>query len=153
MTESVSERADTPTARLGAMTATGPERMTITLPGDVHYFRAVRLAVGGIAAHVGFDVAAIDDLRIGVDELCAALAEVGGGSEITLEVTIATGAELRIAGTTERGAVGVDSDRLTFSRQILDVVADEFSLDLDDGDVRFWLARRVTPLEAEPNRT
>jgi anti-sigma regulatory factor (Ser/Thr protein kinase) len=152
MTEHVSERADAVPARLGAMTTSEPARMTITLPGDVHFFRAVRLAVGGIAAHVGFDVAAIDDLRIGVDELCAALAEVGGGAEITLEVVIDAGSELRISGTTVRSAEGIDSDRLQFSRQILDVVADEFSLDLDGGDVRFWLARRVSPLEAEPNR-
>jgi hypothetical protein len=68
-------------------------------------------------------------------------------------VVISAGSELRIVGTTAPNATGIDSDRLTFSRQILDVVADEFSLDLDDGDVRFWLARRVAPPGAEPNRT
>ncbi len=123
--------------------------MTITLPGDVELFRSVRLAVGGLAAHVGFDVAAIDDLRIGVDELCAALAEVGDGGPIVLSIAITPGSGLRIAGRTARAAQRPDGDRLAFSRQILAVVADDHSLDDHNDEVCFWLERRVEQTDDE----
>jgi serine/threonine-protein kinase RsbW len=129
---------------------TGPAQMTITLPGNVQYFRSVRLSVGGLAALVGFDLAAIDDLRIGVDELCAALAEVGDGAELRLVIDVEVGASLRIEGRTKRAADWVDTDRLTFSRQILDVVADEFSFDLGDDEVCVWLSRSLVPMSADP---
>ena len=62
------------------MTTTDAPRVTLTVPADVRYFRSVRLAIGGLATMVGFDIEAIDDLRIGVDELCAMAAEGGDGS-------------------------------------------------------------------------
>ncbi len=117
--------------------------MSIRLPGDVELFRPVRLAIGGLAAHVGFDVAAIDDLRIAVDELCGALAEVGDGAPLDLRILISPGEGLRVEGRTERVNRDVDADRIAFSRQILSVVADDHSMDLDGDEVCFWLERRV----------
>lgn len=123
--------------------------MTITLPGNVQYFRSVRLSVGGLAALVGFDLAAIDDLRIGVDELCAALAEVGDGGELRLVIDVEVGGSLRIEGRTARAADWVDNDRLTFSRQILEVVADDFSFDFGDEEVCVWLSRSLVPMPTD----
>lgn len=124
------------------MSNTMPAVVTITLPADVEYFRSVRLAVGGLATVVGFDVEAIEDLRIGVDELCAALVEAGDGSDLQIEITTVPQQRLRIEGTTARGPDGLDDARFAFSRQILEVVADDFGYAPDGDHVSCWLERR-----------
>lgn len=120
-----------------------PLTMTIVVPAEARFFRSVRLAVGGLAAMVGFDVEAIEDLRIGVDELCAALAEGGAGDDLHLAVRTEPGASLRIEGSTARGEDALDEDRFHFSRQILSVVADDFGYETDESLVRCWLERTV----------
>jgi serine/threonine-protein kinase RsbW len=117
--------------------------MTLTVPADVRYFRSVRLAIGGLATMVGFDIEAIDDLRIGVDEVCAALAEAGNGDDLRIEVQAVPGRSLRIEGTVASGDEQPDEDRFGFSRQILSVVADDFGYDAADGRVCCWLERRL----------
>jgi serine/threonine-protein kinase RsbW len=117
--------------------------MTLTVPADVRYFRSVRLAVGGLATMVGFDIEAIDDLRIGVDEVCAALAEAGNGDHLTMEVLALPGELLRVEGTVPHGAEQPDPDRFAFSRQILSVVADSFGYEVEDGRVCCWLERHL----------
>lgn len=115
--------------------------MILEVPSDVRFFRPVRLAVGGLAAMVGFDVDAIDDLRIGVDELCAMAAEGGDGSGLRLVIDARPGQLLRIDVATAAGAAEIEADRLHFSRQILSVVADAYDLDVVGGQLRCWLER------------
>lgn len=118
--------------------------VTLTVPADVRYFRSVRLAIGGLATMVGFDIEAIDDLRIGVDEVCAALAEAGNGEDLRIEVTALPGELLRVQGTVSHGGDSPDEDRFGFSRQILSVVADEFGYETEGDQVRCWLERRLS---------
>jgi len=117
--------------------------VTLTVPADVRYFRSIRLAIGGLATMVGFDIEAIDDLRIGVDEVCAALAEAGNGDDLRIEVLALPGDRLRVEGTVASGDEDPDEDRFAFSRQILSVVADSFGYEADDGRVHCWLERRL----------
>ena len=125
------------------MTTTDAPMMTLTVPADVRFFRSVRLAVGGLATMVGFDIEAIDDLRIGVDEVCAALAEAGTGDALRIDVLAVPGEVLRVEGTVAHGDEAPDEDRFAFSRQILSVVADSFGYEADAGVVRCWLERRL----------
>lgn len=125
------------------MNAIDAPLMTLTVPADVRYFRSVRLAIGGLATMVGFDIEAIDDLRIGVDEVCAALAETGNGDDLQIEVLAVPGELLRVEGTVPHGDEQPDADRFAFSRQILSVVADTFGYDVEGGQVRCWLERRL----------
>lgn len=129
---------------------TEPDRapVRISIPADVGYFRSVRLAVGALAAMVGFDVEAIDDLRIGVDEMCATAAEAGDGGELVIAVHPRVGAGIRIEATTPRGSVQPDPDRFEFSRRILSVVADDFGYEAGETEVRCWIVR---DLDAEPD--
>ncbi len=120
---------------------TEPSTVTLTIPADVRFFRPVRLAVGGLATLVGFDVEAIDDLRIGVDELCAALVESGDGGDLHIDVVADIGRTLRIDGSTSRGPIEVDVDRFRFSTQILSVVSDDYGYEIGDTQVRCWLER------------
>ena len=125
------------------MSPTDSPVVTITVPADVRYFRSVRLAIGGLATLVGFDIEAIDDLRIGVDEVCAALVEAGDGGDLHLEICADAGERLRVEGTVPKGSVEIDQDRFAFSRQILSVVSDDFGYSEDDGQVRCWLERQL----------
>ncbi len=123
------------------MTALDGAPVRITVPADPRYFRSVRLAVGALAAMVGFDVEAIDDLRIGVDELCATISEAGDGAELHIEVAPTPGSGIRIDAVTTKGSVEPDPDRFGFSRRILSVVADDFGYDAESDQVRCWIVR------------
>jgi serine/threonine-protein kinase RsbW len=121
----------------------------ITIPADVAYFRSVRLAVGALAAMVGFDVEAIDDLRIGIDEMCATASEAGDGADLVIEVHPEVGAGIRIEVTTARGTVDPEPARFGFSRRILSVVADDFGYEAADTQVRCWIVRELAPAELD----
>ena len=117
--------------------------MTITIPADNHYFRSVRLAVGGLATMGGFDVEVIDDLRIGVDELCTTVAEASNGEDLELEIRVDTGIGIRIDARVPTTALAIDEDRIVFSRQILSVVSDDYAITVEDGHARAWLERSL----------
>lgn len=138
----------TPATPASASAASGV--VTLVVPADVRYFRSVRLAVGGLATLVGFDVEAIDDLRIGVDELCGALGEAGDGSDLTFRIETSVGESIRIVGSCPSGAGTPDADRFAFSHQILSVVADRHALDVDGAELRCWLERSLVDVELAP---
>lgn len=123
--------------------------VTVEVPAHVEYVRPVRLAVGGLAAVAGFDVEAIEDLRIGVDELCAAVVELSDGSSMSVRILLSPG-RIRIEGRAPEGDDPVDETRFTLSRQILSVVADDHELLSEDGTVCCWFERggphRAPPL-------
>lgn len=51
------------------------DTVDLTIPARVEYVRLTRLVVSGIATQAEFSLDEIEDLRIAVDELCAALIE------------------------------------------------------------------------------
>lgn len=122
--------------------------MLLTVPADARFFRSVRLAIGSLATVIGFDVEAIDDIRIGVDELCGALQEAGDGSDLTISVAADLGRSIRIEGRTVAGTGGFERDRFAFSQQILSVVADAYGVDAGDGAVVCWLERALSDWQA-----
>lgn len=126
------------------MAGDAPTTMKIVVPADVQFFRAVRLAVGGLGALVGFDIEAMEDLRIGVDELCGAMYEAGDGSDIVVVITVEPGEMIHVACTCPMGDGDVDDDRFVFSERILSVVADAYGIEATDGELRCWLERSVT---------
>jgi len=112
----------------------------LELPIESKYIRVARLVASGLGASAGLDVDGVDDLRIAVDELCAALFEVGGNK---VELTFAVDADnVEVTGTTETEAsAGFEPARLVLSRQILDVACDTYSLTLDGGHARFTMRK------------
>ncbi len=117
--------------------------VVMTIPADAKYLRPVRLAVGGVATMMGFDIEAIDDLRIGVDEICAALLESGDGTQLCVEICVQPDDAMRIVGTTAAGDRPVDQARFALSRQILSVVSDDFGFEAGAATVECWLERTV----------
>jgi serine/threonine-protein kinase RsbW len=114
----------------------------VQLPVDSRYIRVARLVAAGLASTAGFDVDAVDDFRIAVDELCAALLEVGeDGRSVELTFSVRDG-EVEVGGRTETsGAASFDGDRLDLSRQILDVAYDTYTLSMD-GPYAVFSARK-----------
>jgi hypothetical protein len=112
----------------------------LELPIESQYIRVARLVASGLGASAGLDVDAVDDLRIAVDELCAALFEVGGEK---VELTFAVGADnVEVTGRTATGSVAAfEPARLVLSRQILDVACDHYSLSLDGGVAQFTMRK------------
>lgn len=61
----------------------GPVRLTV--PAEARFLRLARLTAAGFAGDLGYGVDAIEDLRIAVDELCAAVIQ---DADPTAELTV-----------------------------------------------------------------
>ncbi len=58
--------------------SSSPQRRTteiviLTLPGSGAYLSILRITTAGLAARLGFDLDAVEDLRVAVDEACTLL--------------------------------------------------------------------------------
>ena len=116
--------------------------IAITIAPDARLVRPVRLAMGGLASLAGFDVEAIEDLRIAVNELTATLIERGDGSDLDLRLTVLEHGAIRIEGSTGLATTAdTDEDRFALSDQILSVVADDHGFAAVDGVATAWLER------------
>jgi hypothetical protein len=120
----------------------GREVVELVLPGTTSVIRLARLLASGVAAQAGLDVDAVDDVRIGVDELCTSLLEVGGGARLHLRFD-PHGDGVEVWGHTRQAAgAAFDTDRFELSRQILAVVVDDHRVDIGGDVVSFWIRKR-----------
>ncbi|MGH9027895.1 MAG: ATP-binding protein [Acidimicrobiia bacterium] len=121
------------------MTTTVPV-VTLTLPAAVEHVQLARLVAAGLADRLGWDIDTIEDLRIGVDELCVAVIEAGtGDTELRLEYR-ADGDGVRINGNC--AAARPDAPQLSeLSRQIVAAVANEWDLRVEHGSCTFTLVK------------
>ncbi|HWC68799.1 MAG TPA: hypothetical protein VG478_12085 [Acidimicrobiales bacterium] len=120
----------------------------LRLAGHQRYIRVARAVSSSLAAARGFDVEEIDDLRIAVDELCTALLALGNGCDITLEFSDDE-SEGDCVVVTGFAPTSVDGDAPQWrdadhdlARQLLDVVATEYSVSHEGGAVSFFLRQR-----------
>ncbi len=118
--------------------------VVLTLPAHSGLIRLARLLASGIATTLDVPVAAVEDLRVAVDEGCAALVEAADGGPITVSFAV-EGDRLVVSGRAA-SAAPADPERLTVSRRILDEVADDHSITTDDGQIRFRIWRTLPPL-------
>jgi len=117
--------------------------VTLTLPAAVEHVQLARLVAAGLADRLGWDVDMIEDLRIGVDELCVAVIEAGhDDTELRLEYR-ADGDEVRIEGTCA-SADGGNPELTELSRQIVAAVTNEWALAAANGACTFTLVKRFT---------
>jgi serine/threonine-protein kinase RsbW len=115
----------------------------LQLPVDPQYMRVARLVASGLGATIGFDVEAVDDLRIAVDELCAAMVEVSDDDVLDLSFEVRDDG-IEVEGRTATAPTAqLSPDRFALSEQILVVACDRYSLNIDGGTARFTLYKRV----------
>ncbi len=125
------------------MTFDRPDCVRLQLPVDPQYMRVARLVASGLGATIGFDVEAVDDFRIAVDELCAAMVEVSDGDALDISFEVrADGIEVE-GRTATAPTAQLSPDRFALSEQILGVACDRYSLNIDGGIARFTLYKRA----------
>jgi hypothetical protein len=105
---------------------TGAATVTVTIPARSNFVGLARVAATSLGAELDLDVDELDDLRLALNELVAALIEVAAdGATIAVEYTLGD-EELSVSGQLSAGE-GASLDEL--SQQILGVVTDSYHLD------------------------
>jgi serine/threonine-protein kinase RsbW len=118
-------------------------RIELSLPSDSRYMRLARLMASGVATTCGLPLEEVEDFRIAVDELCATLMEIGRGEQVQLRFVL-DGDTLVVEGRTASAPNGeIDEDRLSLSRQILDVVTDGHDLSQLNGHTAFTARKHL----------
>ena len=106
------------------------EVVRISLPGDARYLRVARLTASALAADAGLTVEEIEDVRVAIDELCAALVQDAPDAEEPIELAFQVdGARLIVTG--ERHGAGEFGELDPIAQELLTVTADEHSLGVD----------------------
>ncbi|HEY6533683.1 MAG TPA: hypothetical protein VIY72_15345 [Acidimicrobiales bacterium] len=112
----------------------------LVIPARARFLRLARLTAAGIAGDLGFGLDAIEDLRVAVDEVCAALIDgVDGDTELEL-VYQATSDGLVIEGTCTNG--GGVPELHPVARELLAMTADDYSIYAAGDAVSFRLLKR-----------
>ena len=103
------------------MTDLGPTHFELSLPPDPRLLRILRLVASGLASLGQFDLSAVEEVRVAIDELGSTLiaASAGGPVEFKLELTATA---LRVEGTTAL-APGAELQVDPLTDRILGVVA------------------------------
>ncbi len=118
------------------------DQIAIRIPASPQYVQVVRLVAAGLASRIKFTIDDIEDLKIGVDELCAYLTG-SQGREGTLEVRFTIDEDkIEIFGKADLSpGHKVRTDLTEFSQMILETVADSASLIQQDGLPVFHLVK------------
>ncbi len=111
-------------------------RVVLTFPADPSFLRLARLAAADAGSRAGFTFEEIDDLRIGLDELCQRLLEGSGTATITFETSDGT-----VVALGEGSAPG-NAHPSEISSAIVTAVTDEHEYGDHEGHAWFRLAKR-----------
>jgi len=119
----------------------GGSEVRLVIPASARYLRLARLTVAGLAGDLGYPVDAIEDLRIAVDELCAAIIDHASSDTrlelVYREVDGGIVVEGACAATSE-----VPPELHAVARELLNMLADEYSIGAVDGRRTFTLSKR-----------
>lgn len=119
-----------------------PGRVRLTIPAETAWLRLARLLVAGVASRMGFDLDAIDDVQIAVDELCQFLLAADGVGTIVLECAIGE-AILEVVGVASVADAATGPARPDdLGRRILDAVVDTYECAHAPRQFRFVKRRR-----------
>ena len=118
-------------------------RIYLELPIEKEFARLLRLMVSGIASRMDFDLDAVDDLKIAVEE--AFLTAMRRGVESPIKVSFVPGeTALSIEFKGRVAAAGVGESRVDeFGNFILEAVVDELSHGGSDTDFDLRLVKTV----------
>ena len=107
------------------------EEIRLTVPAQAAYARIARLATTGLAARMGFSYDEVEDLRIGIGEVCRVLLD-GDGERLRFHYRVTDDAVEVDARSIPDGPVPIGG----LTRQIVDAVFDAFTVDTQTGRIR-----------------
>jgi anti-sigma regulatory factor (Ser/Thr protein kinase) len=117
----------------------------LIIPARPEFLRLARLAAADVGSRAGFTYEEIEDLRIGVDELCHVVmgdhendTPEGTPAEVVLEFTLGT-AVVDVHGQGPAGA----KPQSDLSRTIVAAVVDDHEVQQDGSRAQFRLSKRV----------
>ncbi len=120
------------------------QNVILRFPASSERVRLARAVAAVLGDEAGFDYDEVEDLRIGIDELCFALLErSGSGAAIELVADAQPGAitiEGTVVGQTSAAADVETPSEIT--RQILATVLDSYELELEGDSPRFRLDKQ-----------
>ena len=122
-------------------TAHEPFAVRLQVPARSEFLHLVRLNVAGALGDAGFSVEEIDDVKIAVEELAAALLRTGHGADLAVTISI-DGAHATVSGSRSSSTdapITVDE----FVETILDAVVDSHEVASTGSAVTFTLRKRV----------
>lgn len=112
----------------------------LSIPARPRFLRLARLTASGLAGDLGFPVDAVEDLRVAVDELAAAIIE-GAPPTATLDLVYReVDAGLEVEGRCAAGAAPAP-ELHAVARELLGILADHYELGAD-GKVRTFRVRK-----------
>ena len=122
--------------------AAQPVEIKLTIPGSPDFLRLARLAAADAGSRAGLTFDEIEDLRIGVDELCHSVMRDDGGGVVELVFELHDDG-LVVGGTGPPVEPGGESKPSELSRTIVAAVVDEHDLDRDGDALHFRLVKRA----------
>jgi serine/threonine-protein kinase RsbW len=118
-----------------------PPSVRLVIPAQARFLRLVRLTASGFAGDLDYGTDALEDLRIAVDELCAAIMEdAEPDAELAVSYTEVGGA-LRVEGRCD-GRDGPAPELHAVARELLAMLADEYEVGGDDRGRTFRMVKR-----------
>lgn len=117
------------------------DEVVLTLPPRPEFARIARLAVTGLAARMRFSYDDVEDVRVGIGEMCNILLEVTGGP---LVIRCALGDDV-ISISATREDVHQQLDLTDLSRQILDAFLSDVTVDPRQGRITATKRRSIEP--------
>lgn len=116
--------------------------VSLEIGADHRQVRLARLVAAGIGTMQGFDVEAIEDLRISVDEGCIWLIEQGDGTRLLLSFAVRADGLVQVTGETARASEPVETVLGDLAAQILAASCMEHRFELEGSQARFQLVGR-----------
>lgn len=116
------------------MTDAAPTHLQLSLPPDPRLLRVLRLVASGVASLGQLDLAAVEEVRVAVDELGSTLIAASTGAPIELTVEL-TATAFCVEGTTAL-ADGAELEVDPLTDRILGVVASSHEWSTIDGVAR-----------------
>lgn len=120
----------------------GSSVVRLEVAGDHRHVRVARLVASGVASLAGYDVEAVEDLRIAVDEGCVWLIEHGTGEPLRLSFEILPDRRIEVRGSAAQ-APGADATASVLVEQILAASCETHHFGAHDGELRFELTARA----------
>jgi serine/threonine-protein kinase RsbW len=115
-------------------------KVRLVIPASSRYLRLARLTAAGLAGDLGYSVDDIEDLRVAVDELCAAIIE-DAAEPAELELTYQESDGGLVVEGICRARSSQAPELHSVARELLNMLADKYSIGAVDGHRNFRLVK------------